>query len=357
MLVYNRHSERIRRNCEFIIKTLGEGKSGEDVVFISDAGCRENAFALSDVAMELGLNPIVIDIESFGGDFRYLGMKPMKPLQAAIRASDLAFMLTDQMLTDFGMFLGDVEEMDTSLLGASRCFTLEARGLKDWDINPNLILHERERTRRLSDLIRKGGRIHVTTERGSDFTCEIPAGNEAVYPVMAIIPFYVEVAIIPQLGAFNGSIVADGASQCAYQQRGFPIRPAIPGYQELYMEPLRIQIKDGVVSDFSGPACQVERLKEWMYTSQPNATLADEIGIVTTTSRENDQFGWLIDGTHQTHCVHVALGNNARRNEVIHAPEHCDFDMHHPHVMWNGKDIYANGVFHDELIFQSAAKI
>jgi len=58
-----------------------------------------------------------------------------------------------------------------------------------------------------------------------------------------------------------------------------------------------------------------------------------------------------IDNTHQTHCVHVALGNNARRDEVIHAPEHCDFDMHDPVVMLDSKTLYAKREFNDELIF------
>jgi len=47
----------------------------------------------------------------------------------------------------------------------------------------------------------------------------------------------------------------------------------------------------------------------------------------------------------------VALGNNARRDEVIHAPEHCDFDMHDPVVMLDSKTLYAKREFNDELIF------
>ncbi|MBO4303249.1 MAG: hypothetical protein J6A21_01550, partial [Lentisphaeria bacterium] len=114
---------------------------------------------------------------------------------------------------------------------------------------------------------------------------------------------------------------------------------------------LEIDIKDGKVTHFAGPEVQMQRLEKWMYTSTPHADLADEIGLVTATSRENDQFGWLIDGTHQTHCVHVALGNNNRRGEVIHAPEHCDFDMHDPRIELEGKILYEKGVFNDALIF------
>jgi len=353
MLVYRKNTDKIRNSAEFIIATLGGGKAGENVVFISDSVCRENAFILADVSRELGLNPVVIDIDSFGRDERYLSMKAMMPLKAAILASDLTFMLTDQMLTDFGMFLGNSDECDTALLGANRRFTLEARGLKEWDLNREEILHYRERTERLAELLRKGGLLKVVTERGTSFECEMGGGTEAIYPVMAILPFYVETAIIPKAGFFNGKLVVDGASQCAYAQRGFPIRPAVPGHQELYMEPLVIEIRDGGVSGYSGPRIQVERLEKWMYSSNPNAVLADEIGIVTTTSPENDRYGWLIDGTHQTHCVHVALGNNDRRGEVIHAPEHCDFDMHNPTITLKRKVLYQNSLFNDAFIFKS----
>lgn len=220
-----------------------------------------------------------------------------------------------------------------------------------WDIDAERILRDRERTQRLAELLNKGGLLHVTTARGTDFTCEMVKGTDAIYPVMAIIPFYVETAIIPAMGAFNGRLIVDGASQCAYAQRGFPVRPGIPGNMEICMEPLVIELKDGKVCKYSGPDVQVERLEKWMYTSTPHADLADEIGLVTATSRENDKYGWLIDGTHQTHCVHVALGNNTRRGEVIHAPEHCDFDMHDPKILLDNKVVYENGIFNDDLIF------
>ena len=76
--IYQNHTERVRRNGKFIIETLGQGKKGENAVFICDAQCRENALALADVANELGLNPIVIDIDTFGRERRYLKMPVMK---------------------------------------------------------------------------------------------------------------------------------------------------------------------------------------------------------------------------------------------------------------------------------------
>ena len=79
MLIFNHNTERIRKNARFIICGLGAGKPGENVLFICDSDCRDNAFILSDVALESGLHPLVIDIDSFGREEkRYMGMPVLK---------------------------------------------------------------------------------------------------------------------------------------------------------------------------------------------------------------------------------------------------------------------------------------
>ena len=89
-----------------------------------------------------------------------------------------------------------------------------------------------------------------------------------------------------------------------------------------------------------------------METSEPRANVADEVGIVTTTSRENDTYGWIVDRTHQSHTLHVALGNNHRRGEIIHGAEHVDFDIHDPTMAIDGQTFCTNGVFDDEPVFR-----
>ena len=356
MRIFCKGNERIWKNAEFILKDLAGGKSGETLLVIADGNSYTNARALCDCARDFGLRPIIIDIDMYGGRERYLKMPVINPLKAAILNADICFMVTDQMLTDYGMFLGDSDDCDQALLGKSRRYTLEARGMDEWEIDREEILHYRERTEKLLAWLKTAGRLHVTTALGTDFTCEMGGKPDGMYSVLAIIPFYAEVAIVPNMGNVTGKLVVDGASQCAYGQRGFPIRPAIHGYQELYKQPLKISLEKGVVTDYSGDPAQVKRLKTWMESSVPQANIADEVGLVTTTSVENDKYGWYLDGTHQTHTVHVALGNNTRRNEVIHAPEHVDFDMHNPVIELDGNIIYRDGVFNDELIFTDHAK-
>lgn len=135
----------------------------------------------------------------------------------------------------------------------------------------------------------------------ADITCtfdETQGGGapDGMYPVNGIIPFYSEVAIVPCLGSVTGVAVIDGASECAYNQHGFPIRPNIPGYREIYMDPMVLKLENSMLVDYSGPEIQVARLDKLMEDVSPRPDICDELGIVTTTSVENDIYGWKVDG-------------------------------------------------------------
>ena len=351
MRIFSKGNEKIWNNARFIINDLAEAEKGNDIVIIADSVSYTNARALCDCAREMEMNSIIIDIDHYGGSERYMKLPVMQPLKAAIMNADITFMVTDQMKTDFGRFLGNSDECDTALLGIGKRFTLEANGMAEWDFDHEEVLQCRKRTKALFELLKKSETVHVTTELGTDFTCKVGSNPDGMYPVMAILPFYAEVAIIPGIGDMSGVVVADGASEYAYGQRGFPIRPSFPGHQELYKKPLELCFEKGKLVNYKGDTEQVGRLKTLLSTVTPSPVLCDEVGLVTTTSIENDMYGWQIDGSHQTHTVHVAIGNNLRRNEIIHASEHVDFDMHDPVIEVDGKIIYKNRLFEDNLIF------
>jgi len=341
MHIYCKDNERIWKNAKFILHDLAQGKPGESIVLIADGDSHGYARALSDCARDLGMSAIIVDVDAYGGRERYANISVMPPLKAAILAADICFMLTPQMMTDFGTYLGATDDCDEALLGKSRRFTLEAGGMEEWDLDPAEVLNYRRRTEKLLQWLLVGTELHVTTALGTDFTCAIGDKPDGMYPVMAI---------IPNLGGVTGTFVADGASELTDGHRGLPIRPAIPGHQELHKPPLRITLDKSLVVDYQGDPVQVARLREWMETSRPPANVADEVGIVTTTSRENDTYGWAVDHTHQTRTIHVALGNNRRRGEIIHGAEHIDFDIHDPALAIDGQVFCTDGIFDDEVI-------
>lgn len=341
---------RAADNARFILTELCAVRAGECLTLIADAPSLTNAFILRDVAREMGAHPIVVDIEAFRDENGFLAVPRVEALRQTILRADAAFLLADQKRTNFGRILGNRDETDKSLLKGSRRYTLEANGMPDWALDRERVHADRARTEALYRMLRAAKTLRVTTRRGTDFTCQVGDAPDGMYPVMNILPFYGEVAIVPALGTVNGTVVSDGASEFAYAHRGFPIRPCVPGQNELWCEPLRMTYEDSVLVRWEGDPRQTERLDRLMKDVSPAPDLCDEVGLVTCTSPENDRWGWQTDGTHQTKCVHVAIGNNRRRGEIIHSTEHVDFDVHDPTIAVDGVPVYQDGAFDDDRI-------
>ncbi|MBE7025065.1 MAG: hypothetical protein E7408_03305 [Ruminococcaceae bacterium] len=347
-----RDMEKIRENATFVLREIAQAQPGDNILVIADSESYSNARALCDVARECGYNAVILDVDMYGGQEGYDNIPIMEPVRQAILHADITFMTTPQIKTGFSTYLGSRDEGDESLLGKSKRFTFESGGMEEWNINKEEVLANRRRALALYAWLQKAKEIHITTKRGTDLYCAIHRGLDAMYPVMGIIPFYSEVAVIPSLGTVNGTVVADGASERTRNQRGFPIRPNMPTHNELYKEPMRLVFKDSILTDFSGDAVQADRLRVLLEEVSPKADLCDEIGLVTTTSPENNMYGWKVDGSHQINCIHVAIGNNRRRGEIIHSTEHVDFDVHDPMVEVDGECILKDGKFNDDIIFR-----
>ena len=117
-----------------------------------------------------------------------------------------------------------------------------------------------------------------------------------------------------------------------------------------------MEFKDSMLVHYEGDAVQVARLTKLLADVDPKPDLCDEVGLVTCTSNENNMYGWRVCGSHQTHCIHVALGNNRRRKETIHSTEHVDFDIHEPTITVDGVVIFDGHEFLDDVILENAAK-
>lgn len=347
-------NNKIEKNSRFVLEKIAGAKSGDNIVIIADRESYTNAYAFAAAAKNMGINALLCDVDIYGGDDGYAHAPIMAPLKNAILSADITFMTTPQMKTNFGTWLGSQKDCDTALTGMGKRFTFEIGGLAEWDINEEELLANRKRANLLFEKLKNAKKIHITTKRGTDLTCRFDTEGkiDGMYPVNGIIPFYSEVAIVPCLGSVDGVAVIDGASERAYGQRGFPIRPNIPGHRETYMEPLVLNFEGSMLKSFSGADVQTSRLVKLLSDVSPKPDICDEIGIVTTTSWENDAYGWSVDGSHGIKCVHIALGNNRRRKEIIHSTEHIDFDMHEPTIEVDGKIICTCGEYDDESINQ-----
>lgn len=356
MQSYVKSNDRMFENARLTLTEICQVRAGENMVVIADSDCFAYASVMCRVARDLDVHGIIIDIDHWGGTEKYMKMPVMEPLRQAIAHADVAIMLTDQMKTDFGIFMGNSDDCDASLVAGSRRFTFEATGMENWDLDLDRIRADRARTLALYRWLKHAKEIRVTTKRGTDITCQVGDVPDGMYPVMSIVPFYAEVAVVPAMGSVSGTVIADGASEFAYGQRGFPIRPAFAGHQELWKEPMKLVFRDSMLVEYDGDPVQVGRLTKLLADVDPKPDLCDEVGLVTCTSNENNMYGWRVCGSHQTHCIHVALGNNRRRKETIHSTEHVDFDVHEPTLSVDGTVIFDGAEFRDDIILENAAR-
>jgi leucyl aminopeptidase (aminopeptidase T) len=204
--------------------------------------------------------------------------------------------------------------------------------MERWDLSPEAVAAIRPRTERLLELLASCREVRVRAPAGTDFRFEMGAGSHAT-PILGIVPLYGEVATAPRQGSESGLLVIDGPSQMG-------VRLA----SELDREPLRIEVAGGQARAWSGDAEQVRRLEAFLAVGDPRPHYIDEVGIPTSRVMDNDRFWWR-DGTHHLERVHIALGNNLRRQSHVHGARHMDLEVDRPTITLDGQVIIQDARF------------
>jgi hypothetical protein len=99
-----------------------------------------------------------------------------------------------------------------------------------------------------------------------------------------------------------------------------------------------IPLYGGKAARGSGDAEQVKRLEAFLAVGDPAPYYIDEVGIPTSRVMDNDQYWWS-DGTHHLQRVHIALGNNLRRESRVHGARHMDLEVDLPTITLDGTTI------------------
>ena len=227
---------------------------------------------------------------------------------------------------------------DAALTSERRWLIIQPNGMEEWNITREQIAAIRKRTLWLMDRIKTAKSGRITSKKGTDFTFGLGSGCSFT-PILGIIPFYGEVAIVPDINSTNGIFVTDGPTQR-------DVRPK----NELDREPFTVEVEAGRVKNIKGgDPEQLRRLKEFIASGDPAADAIDEVGLVTTDFVENDRYYWR-DGTHHHDTVHIALGNNVLRNTLVHGPKHMDCEVLKPTISIDGLVIIEDGVFKEDVI-------
>jgi leucyl aminopeptidase (aminopeptidase T) len=334
-------NDKLLQNAKIVLEASCRAKPGETVLMVADEKLLPYAPALASAAVELGLVPAIMDITHFLSSPAYDKGRILEPLKAAMEAADIVIGNTrdvhDPTRADYARLVGDPDVHDSCLTAERRWVYLQCNGVEKWDITAEEVVRLRERTHWLQGLLKSSKTGRITTPLGTDFVFGL--GPDASYvPVLGIVPLYGEVAVVPSLASTSGVFVADGPTQ-------LDVRPA----DEVDREPLRITVEAGRVVAMSGDPVQIERLERFVASGDPSADAIDEVGILTTNFVENDIYYWS-DGTHHHDRVHVALGNNVRRDTIVHGPRHMDCEINKPSISIDGLVIVENGIFLDEVM-------
>jgi len=338
---------KLLENARIILQASCRAQPGETVLVVADAALLPYGPALAAAAVDLGLVPAIMDIAHFLSSPSYGEGRVLEPLKAAMEAADIVIGNTldvhDPNRADFSRLVGDPDVHDRCLTAERRWVYLQCNGVEKWNITTEAVFKLRERTRWLMDLLGSATAGHISSPLGTDFTFGLGPGA-SLAPVLGIVPLYAEVAVVPSLESTSGILVVDGPTQ-------LDVRPS----NETDREPLRITVEAGRVIGMSGEPVQVERLGKFIASGDPSADAIDEVGILTTTFKDNDDYYWS-DGTHHHDRVHVALGNNVRRDTVIHGRRHMDAEICKPTIHIDGQLIAENGEFLDSAWDLEGAK-
>ena len=286
--------------------------------------------ALGRAAVDMGAHPVVLDITEFLSSAAFKEGVVLESVSAALAGADVVVNTMDDV--SFARLVGRQDNDDEFLTARGRWVFLQANGMEHWLLTPEKVGAIRPRTERLIELIRNAREVRVTSPAGTDFRFAMGQGANAT-PILGIVPLYGEVATAPRQGSESGLIVVTGPTQMG-------VRPA----DELDREPLRIEVAAGRVVGYTGDPVQVERLGEFIASGDPPAEAIDEVGIPTSRVMENDQWWWS-DGTHHLKRVHIALGNNLRRESHVHGPRHMDVEVDDPTITIDGQTILERGEF------------
>jgi hypothetical protein len=323
-------SERLRRNARITLESAAGVKAGESLLlctrrtdhpYASGEAVVRTVTALAEAAVEIGARAAVLDLTEFWGFGQYQRGESLPPARAAMEAADVVINTMDDV--SFSRILGKKDNDDEYLTSRRRWFVLQHNGMEMWELTTDEVAAIRPRTQRLLELLSSCREVRVTSPAGTDFRYEMGPGSTAT-PILGIIPLYGEVATAPRQGSESGVLMIDGPSQMG-------VRPAT----ELDRQPLRIEVVGGKAVRWTGDAEQVARLEAFLAVGEPAPYYTDEVGIPTSRVMDNDRYYWS-DGTHHLERVHIALGNNLRRESRVHGARHMDLEVGRPTITLDG---------------------
>jgi leucyl aminopeptidase (aminopeptidase T) len=297
--------------------------SSESVLVVTDAKLLPIGKALVQAALELGADPVLIQMEPRSRD----GEEPPASVAQAMMKSDVVVVPTSRSLTH-------TAARRQACAAGARVATMPGilRETMIRCLNADYYAIA-ERTKRLTEMLTAGSLLRVTSPGGTDLTLPI-GGIKAIASTGLIhdrgasgnLPSG-EAYLMPVEGASEGLLVVDGSMAGVGNLAG--------------KRPITIRISKGLAVEIGGGA-PARKLREKLEPLGERAFNVAEFGMGT-----NDAAiitGSILEDEKILGTIHVALGNNVSMGGTVDVPVHLDGVVKSPTVVLDGTKIMDTGM-------------
>jgi leucyl aminopeptidase (aminopeptidase T) len=294
----------------------------ESLLIVTDAKLRAIGTSLRDAALELGADPVLVEMRVRSRD----GEEPPASVTHAMMTSKVVVAPTTRSLTH------TAARREACKAGA-RVATMPGirRDTMIRCLNADYYKIA-ERTKRMTELLTAGSVIRVTSPAGTDITLPI-AGIKAIASTGLIhesggfgnLPSG-EAYMMPVEGAAEGVFVVDGSMAGIGNLEG--------------KKPITIRVEKGYAVSIEGGAA-AKKLRAKLEPLGRAAFNVAEFGIGTNDAARIT--GSILEDEKVMGTIHIALGNNMSMGGTVNVPVHLDGIVKKPTVELDGAKIMDRG--------------
>jgi len=297
-------------------------QKGESLLIVTDTELREIGAALRAAALELGNDPVIMEMEVRNRD----GEEPPESISNAMMHSKVVVAPTSRSLTHTA---ARREACRAGARVATMPGILRETMIRCLNADYYAIA---ERTKRATEMLTAGKLIRVTSHAGTNITLPID-GIKAIASTGLIhepggfgnLPSG-EAYLMPVEGASEGVFVVDGSMSGIGSLAG--------------KEPITIRVRGGFAVEISGGA-GAAALREKLQPLGRKAFNVAEFGIGTNDAARIT--GSILEDEKVMGTIHIALGNNMSMGGTVDVPVHLDGIVKSPTVELDGVTIMDRG--------------
>lgn len=313
-------SAQLLRGAALAVDDCAGVTAGDRCLIVCDQTRWAEGEALSAAILQSNGLPLLIDVTPEVERYYATRLRPEPPdhMAAAFAASTFVFSAAD---VEYCHLLGHTEKNQAAQAGGMQYVLIEEE-MASWATTPEDVEVIAARTQKVTELVRHGKWISITSPKGTDVRFQLKPGrkvwNFAVKTAerreALIVPNYGESACVPWEGTTEGRAIIDG-----YLIGIGPVS-----------EPVELVIRGGRAVEVNGGA-SAQRLRELMAAADENANNIAECGICTS-HREKRAYEYPGEPGHFSYgawgTTHLAVGHSHTIGGDVHSKIHLDCQMY-----------------------------